>query len=243
MSMAPTLPGCRCRDQGTVRRPPGGEPTDGRRLVAVVLTPSHDGAASASGCPLRGARFRAQASTTAVRSSTGPQGTVPSSSPDTTTSAQGSPRRRSCSTGSTAKPRQALEHTGGDRGPIELDGAGLDLRKLALDELDTLQQLVARANLAAEIWFARLWRRVQDAPRTPWAERRWEWVARPPGHPDGRYRLLEEDDTRRLLRELHDVLEDDDGTVQALAALERLAEQVGMEPPPHAALSDHVGAR
>jgi hypothetical protein len=62
LSMAPTLPGCRCRDQGTVRRPPDGEPTDGRRLVAVVLTPSHDGAASASGCLAAGPRgFEPQA--------------------------------------------------------------------------------------------------------------------------------------------------------------------------------------
>jgi hypothetical protein len=45
------------------------------------------------------------------------------------------------------KPRQQLEHTGPDGGPIELDAAdsGLDLRKLSLEQLDQLQELVDRA--------------------------------------------------------------------------------------------------
>jgi hypothetical protein len=44
------------------------------------------------------------------------------------------------------KPRQALEHTGPDGGPIELeDVVGLDLRRLTDDELEALQRLVDRA--------------------------------------------------------------------------------------------------
>ena len=45
------------------------------------------------------------------------------------------------------KPRQQLEHTGPDGGPIELDAAdsGLDLRKLSDEQLDQLQELVDRA--------------------------------------------------------------------------------------------------
>jgi hypothetical protein len=45
------------------------------------------------------------------------------------------------------KPRQALEHTGADGGPIELDApdSGLDLRKLSNEQLELLQDLVTRA--------------------------------------------------------------------------------------------------
>jgi hypothetical protein len=69
-------------------------------------------------------------------------------------------------------------------------------------------------------------------PRVPWAERRWEWEQLPPGHPDGRYRLVR-DPTTRLLDEFETALEaagDDLGP--ALAALDRLAAHVGMEPRP-----------
>jgi hypothetical protein len=64
----------------------------------------------------------------------------------------------------------------------------------------------------------------------PWAERRWEQL--PPGHPDGRYRLVR-DPTTGLLDEFEAALEaagDDLGP--ALAALDRLAEHVGMAPRP-----------
>jgi hypothetical protein len=85
---------------------------------------------------------------------------------------------------------------------------------------------------ADAIWWARLWRAVRAAPRVPWTEREWEWEALPPGHPGGRYRLAR-DETTRLLDELEDALEaagEDLGP--ALAALDRLAEHVGIEPVP-----------
>jgi len=83
------------------------------------------------------------------------------------------------------------------------------------------------------IWWERLWRAVRAAPRVPWAQRRWQWETLPPGSPEGRYRLVPEDETHRLLHEFAAALEaagDDLGP--ALAALDRLAEQVGMEPLP-----------
>ena len=87
--------------------------------------------------------------------------------------------------------------------------------------------------LSAEaIWWERLWRAVRAAPRVPWAERRWEWEELPPGSPEGRHRLVR-DETSRLLDEFENALataRDDVGP--ALAALERLAEHVGMEPRP-----------
>ena len=44
------------------------------------------------------------------------------------------------------RPRQAVELTGEDGGPIELeDVVGLDLRRLSDGELEALQRLVARA--------------------------------------------------------------------------------------------------
>jgi hypothetical protein len=85
---------------------------------------------------------------------------------------------------------------------------------------------------AERIWWARLWRRVQATPGVPWAERRWEWAQTPAGHPEGRYRLVR-DPTTRLLAEFENALEaagDDLGL--ALAALDRLAEHVGIEPLP-----------
>jgi hypothetical protein len=85
--------------------------------------------------------------------------------------------------------------------------------------------------LSAEaIWWERLWRRVRAAPRVPWADRHWQWERLPPGSPDGRYQLVR-DETTRLLDEFEIALEgagDDPGP--ALAALDRLAAHVGMEP-------------
>ena len=45
------------------------------------------------------------------------------------------------------KPRQALEHTGAGGGPIEIEelGAGLNLSKLSDEQLEQLQELLARA--------------------------------------------------------------------------------------------------
>src|SRR4051794_2475453 len=83
------------------------------------------------------------------------------------------------------------------------------------------------------VWLARLWRRVSAAPRVPWPERRWEWERLPPGHPDGRYRMVGEDETRRLLRELDETLEGAAGDLgPALAAFDALGAHVGMEPRP-----------
>ena len=85
---------------------------------------------------------------------------------------------------------------------------------------------------AERIWWDRLWRRVRAAPRVPWAERRWQWERLPPESPAGRYRLVR-DPTTRLLDEFENALEaagDDLGP--ALAALDRLAEHVGIEPVP-----------
>jgi hypothetical protein len=83
---------------------------------------------------------------------------------------------------------------------------------------------------ADAIWWERLWRRVRAAPPVPWADRRWEWEQLPPGHPDGRYGLVEQDDTRRLLREFGDALDAAQGDMEpAPAALDRLAAHVGME--------------
>lgn len=83
---------------------------------------------------------------------------------------------------------------------------------------------------ADAIWWERFWRAVRSAPRVPWAQRQWEWETLPPGHPEGRYRLVR-DETTRLLDELEAAL-DAGGESVALAALDRLAEHVGMEPPP-----------
>ncbi len=61
------------------------------------------------------------------------------------------------------------------------------------------------------------------------------WEELPPGSPEGRYRLAP-DETDRLLDELERALQagsEDHGP--ALAALDRLAEHVGMEPRPDAA--------
>jgi hypothetical protein len=80
------------------------------------------------------------------------------------------------------------------------------------------------------IWWERLWRAVRAAPRVPSAHRRREWERLPPGHPAGRYRLAR-DTTTRLLDELETALERDD-VGPALAALDRLAEHVGIEPAP-----------
>lgn len=85
---------------------------------------------------------------------------------------------------------------------------------------------------ADRIWWERLWRAVRAAPRVPWAERRWQWEELPPGSPEGRYRLVR-DATSRLLDEFEQALGaagDDLGPT--LAALDRLAEHVGMEPLP-----------
>ena len=87
---------------------------------------------------------------------------------------------------------------------------------------------------ADAIWWARLWRAVRAAPRVPWAQRRWQWEELPPGSPNGRYRLAR-DETDRLLDELENAMEaDGEDLGPALAALDRLAEHVGMEPRPHA---------
>jgi hypothetical protein len=83
---------------------------------------------------------------------------------------------------------------------------------------------------AERLWWARLWRRLRAAPRVPSAEREWEWETLPPGHLEGRYRLVR-DETTRLLDELEAALEAGGESV-ALAALDRLAEHVGMEPRP-----------
>jgi hypothetical protein len=69
---------------------------------------------------------------------------------------------------------------------------------------------------------------VRAAPRVPLPERGWEQL--PAGHPEGRRYRLVPDETTRLLDEFEAALEaGDDGP--ALAALERLAKHVGMEPP------------
>jgi hypothetical protein len=77
---------------------------------------------------------------------------------------------------------------------------------------------------ADAIWWARLWRRLRAAPRVPWAQRRWEYEELP----GGGYRLVR-DETTRLLDELEAAL-DAGGESVALAALDRLAAHVGMEP-------------
>jgi hypothetical protein len=79
---------------------------------------------------------------------------------------------------------------------------------------------------ADTIWWERLWRRLRAAPSVPWAQRRWECEELP----GGGYRLVR-DETTRLLDEFEAAL-DAGGESVALAALARLAEHVGMEPPP-----------
>jgi hypothetical protein len=43
------------------------------------------------------------------------------------------------------RPRQALEHTGAGGGPIAVDGARVDLRKLSDDELELLERILTHA--------------------------------------------------------------------------------------------------
>jgi hypothetical protein len=43
------------------------------------------------------------------------------------------------------RPRQALEHTGPDGGPIKVDAARVDLRKLSDDELELLERILTHA--------------------------------------------------------------------------------------------------
>ena len=76
--------------------------------------------------------------------------------------------------------------------------------------------------LAERVWWERLWRRL----RAPYM-RGWRWETLPPG---GRYRLRR-DPADQLLDELEDALAIDDHD-RAHAALDRLAEHVGMEPLP-----------
>jgi hypothetical protein len=83
---------------------------------------------------------------------------------------------------------------------------------------------------AERLWWARFWRSVRAAARVPWAERRWEYEELP----GGGYRRAR-DTTTRLLGEFEEALEVASATADtgpAVAALERLAEHVGMEPPP-----------
>jgi hypothetical protein len=51
------------------------------------------------------------------------------------------------------KPRQQLEHTGPDGGPIEVkDAAGVDLRRLSDDDLKELEGLLRRASTEPVPW-------------------------------------------------------------------------------------------